>query len=205
MPTEDDEYFDRVQELSKRHDSDGPDERFRQMAREEANKRIEAYLGPLVLLGLLVGAIHLYGATGGWLVGGIAVAWFLWSVVKMDWDPAYERHLIVMKAEDLNRLRVITDAHAAGEPVWRIHEKEYERDTKKIETVDGPRWDGSWKRIYHDALELQALSPRKRRAKVEKAAQAARSALLDGKAMAKRENAELTFWASGHIQKLEQR
>jgi len=99
----------------------------------------------LVSCGTVVGKARV-GSDGIWAVVALGVAWFLWTVGRQNFDPSHERHLIVMQAEDLNRLHVIAEAHRAGEDVWSIHEKEYDNDKRKIVPSDSDRWEGSWQR-----------------------------------------------------------
>lgn len=47
---EEDEYLDKVTELSERLSGDDPDECIRQIAREEAHKRLFAFLGPVLFI-----------------------------------------------------------------------------------------------------------------------------------------------------------
>jgi hypothetical protein len=126
---------------------------------------------------------------------GLTVAWFVWTVVRSDWDPATDRHKIDMIAEDLNRLAVISQAYATGEPVWSIKEKTCERERPKIVAFDGERWDRSWHRIYEWTLQLERMTPRQRRKKLLDAVAAAQAALQQGAEMAKHEDAELIYWA----------
>lgn len=199
---EEEEYLDRVNKLSERLSGDDPDERIRRIARLEADKRINAYVGPILFMGALWWAHREYGTQGIWMVLVLGAAWFMWIVLRMDHDPSREQHLVVSYAEDLNRLTIIADAHGAGEPVWSIGEKQYPSDKPSIVATDGPRWDGSWRRVYNWALELERISPRARRKRLLTAAKQARPALEQGEAMAKHEDAELTFWARDYLHKL---
>jgi hypothetical protein len=63
---------------------------------------------------------------------GLGLAYVLWKVSANQSGPTTDRHLIVMGAEDLNRLQIIAETHAAGEQVWFIKEKGYERDKRKV-------------------------------------------------------------------------
>ena len=58
---EEDEYLDKVTKLSERLSGDDPDERIRQIAREEADKRLHAFLGPVLLIAALWWAQRQYG------------------------------------------------------------------------------------------------------------------------------------------------
>jgi hypothetical protein len=202
--TEDDDWFDRVEKLLAVLDGDDADDPIRQIARHEADKRINAILGPILFIGALWWAHREYGQQGSYLVLGLGVAWFFWTIVRQDWDPAHERHLIGMQAEDLNRLQLLAEAHEAGEQTWRVKEKEYERDKREIQVFGGDRWDGSWRRIHSFIMELQKLSPRKRRKRMMGAARRARPALEQGQQLADRKGAELIHWARGYLQKLNQ-
>lgn len=197
---DDDEWFDRVQKLREQHDGDGPDDRIRQIAREEADKRISAVA---FMLGLWWVSKE-YGREASYIVIALGVAYFIWTIVRLDWDPKHERHLIGLRADDLNRLAIIADAYAAGELVWKLFENEYPSDKRSIAAVESDRWDGSWKRIYDYILELQAMSPRQRRKRLMIAARRANPALEQGEAMSKQEDAELTFWARDYLHKLKQ-
>ncbi len=199
MRTEDDEYFDKVQALSERLTGDDPDERIRQIAREETDKRILALTRPLLWAGAIWWANHEFGSQGLWVAIGAGIAWLILDGLRQDFDPKHDRHLVVSQAEDLNRLMMIDEAFAAGEQVWFVKDKEYERDTRKVHVFDNDRWDSSWRRIHNTALELERLSPRARRKRVRQAAQKVRVPLEQGEALAKREQAELTFWARNFL------
>jgi hypothetical protein len=202
MRTEDDEWFDKVEKLRERLEGDDPDEHIRGIARQEADKRLNAYLGPILFIAALWWANREQGSEGFWIVVALGVAWLIWTTFRRDWDPAHERHLIVNQAEDMNRLAMVAEAHEAGEQVWFVKEREFERDKRKISVFDNNRWDGSWQRIHGWTLEFERLSPRKRRKRLMQAAKRAKAALEQGEAIAKRENAELVFWARDFVYKL---
>lgn len=201
---EEDEYLERVNKLSGRLSGDDPDERIRRIARQEADKRINAYLGPILFIVAIWWAQREYGTQGLVIVIALGIAWFMWSVFRMDYDPKHEQHLVVLGAEDLNRLSIIADAYEAGETIWAVGEIQYPSKKPSIVAANGPRWDGSWKRVYNWALELERISPKKRRKRLLEAAKRAKPALERGEAMAKREDAELTLWARDYLQKLKQ-
>lgn len=201
---EGDEYLDRVNRLSERLSGDDPDERIRRIARQEADKSINAYLGPILFIAALWWAHREYGTQGIWVVLVLGTAWLMWIMFRIDYDPRHERHLIVLHAEDLNRLTIIADAYEAGEPVWSVGEKQYQSNKPSIDATDGPRWNGSWKRVYNWALELERISPKKRRKRLLEAAKRAKPALDQGAAIAEREDAELALWARNYLHKLKQ-
>lgn len=201
---EEEQYFDQVSKLSERLNGDSPDERIRLMARQEAEKLIAAYLKPVIFIGAIVWAQRERGTQGVWTVLALGVASFIWTVVRTDFDPKHDQHLIVMHAEDLNRLTIIAEAHEAGEPVWSMGEKQYPSNRPGVVANRGARWDGSWKRIYNWALELERVSPNKRRKRLLEAAKQAKLALEQGAALAEKEKGELTFWARNYLHKLRQ-
>ena len=199
---EDDEYFAKAIALGERLSGADPDESVRRIAREEAEARVQAYLRPILFLAAMWWANSQWGRQGASVVVAAGVVWFVWSLGRTDHDPKHDRHLVLLSAEDLIRLEVVAEAHEAGETVWVVSDKEYSSDTRKIAAKDGPRWDGWWKRVYYAALDLERLSPKGRRKRLMSAALRAKAALLQGKEMAGRENAELSFWARNYVQKL---
>ena len=202
--TEDDEWFDRVEKLRERLVGNDPDERIRQIARQEADKRIAAVVMPI--LGV-VGAWWVgkeYGQPASYLLITCLVGYFIWTVVRMDRDPQHERHLIALNAEDLNRLTLVAEAHEAGEQVWFVQEKKYERDIRRVHVFDNDRWNGFWKSVHGYMLAMQGESPKRRRKRLMDAARRARVALEQGESLAKGEDAELVFWARDYLHKLKQ-
>jgi hypothetical protein len=202
--TEDDDWFDRVEKLLAILDGDDEDGRIREIARQEADKRILAYLGPILFVAALWWANRRFGEQGAYLGLGFGAVWFVWTTIRLDWDPKHERHLIGSQAEDLNRLQLLAEAHEAGEQTWLVKEKGYQRDKREIQVFDSDRWGGSWRRIHTFIVELQTLSPRKRRKRIMTAARRARPALEQGQQLADREGAELTYWARGYLERLKQ-
>ena len=196
MRSEDDDWYDKVDKLQERLTGDDADGNIRRIARQEADNLLTAYIGVFAFFGMVWWANNTYGSTAGVCVAvGVTVAWIAWTVIRADCDPGTDRHKIDMIAHDLNRLKVITDAYAAGEPVWCVKEKEYADDKPQIVVIDSDRWDGSWRRVHSWMLELERIGPRQRRKKVLNAVHAAHAPLQQGAEMAKRDQAELILWA----------
>lgn len=198
MRTKDD-FCEMVSELSERLSSPDPDEHIRQIARYEADKRIVVFLG----IAAFFWAAGKYGWIGAVSVLGLGIAAAIFSAWRDDFDPRHERHLVTLNAENLVRLEIVTEAAAAGKNAWVLEEKEYEGDTRQIVAAENDHWDRFWERTYKVALELEKLSPRERGKRLLKAANAAREPLAQAKDMAKRDKAELIFWATNALDLVE--
>ena len=197
-----DEWFDKAEKLRERLEGTDPDERIRQIAREEADKRISGVVLPIIFVAALWWISEEYGRGASYALIAAGIGYFIWTVVRLDWDPRHESHLISLQAEDMNRLQLLAEACEAGEQTWFVKEKEYERDKRSVQVVDNERWNGSWRRIHGYMLELQPMSPRRRRKRLLDAAKRARAPLEQGEALAKREGAELTSWARSYLHKI---
>lgn len=198
MKTEDD-YPSLVSDLSEHLSAPDPDERIRQIVRQEADKRIMIFVG----IGAFLWAAGKYGWIGAISVLGLGIAAAIFSAWRDDFDPRHERHLVTLNAENLVRLEIVTEAAAAGKSAWALEEKEYEGGTRRIVAAENDHWDRFWERTYKVALELEKLSPRERGKRLLKAANAAREPLAQAKDMAKRDKAELIFWATNALDLVE--
>lgn len=191
MRTEDD-YSRLVDGLTEQLSGEGPDERIRQIAGDEASKRIISLVG---IVGFLWAAKE-YDSIAIAAAVGLGIVWMVW---RLNFDPKHDRQLVVSKAEDLVRLQITAEALAAGATVWELKEEEYPGDERQIHATDNDHWKDFWERTYIMALKLKNLSPRERRKRISKATKAAREALIQGRDMAESENAQLVFWARNAI------
>lgn len=171
--------FELEDELSRPH----PDERIREIARQEADRRF----GSWIVLAATIAAIYFWGWIG--LVGLI----ILWPMSRES-TPRADRHLIVRNAEDYIRLKITAETFAAGETCWRVEEDNLD-DTRRVLACDSPRWDNAWQRIYHTAQEFRHISARERRKRLRAAAREAKAALDLARDLAKKEKAEPVHWA----------
>lgn len=201
--TTDDEYIELVNKLSEKHTGEDPDEHIRRIVRQEIGKRTDALVGFVMFCGALWWAATYAKPYGGWLVIGLGIAWLVFLTTRWDRDPSTDRHLIVMNAEDRNRLHVIAETYEAGEQVWAVEEQPYGKRERTVVAVDNRHWEGSWERVYHWALELEKVGPAKRRKVLLEAATRAGAALEQGAALAKREDARLTLWAANYVHRLQ--
>lgn len=200
----DDDYIELVNKLSEKHTGDDPEEHIRRIVGQEIGKRVDTLVWLVLFGGALWWADTYAKPYGGWLVIGLGVAWLLFRTMRSDHSPATDRHLIVMNAEDRNRLHVIAETYEAGEQVWTIEEERYGKRDRTVVTVDNPHWEGSWERVYNWALELEKVGPSKRRKALLDAAVRAEAALKQGSALAEREDAKLTLWAASHLHRLKE-
>jgi len=193
-----DEYHDLVIKLGEKLSGEDQDAHTRLIARQEAEKVVMTWLAIGAAGGLLIwlpGKLEV----PGWVVTvGLVAAWVVWIIWRNETDPNHDLHLVVHQAEDLNRIHVMREAQASGQRFWIVHEKEYDTDKRRIVPDDNDeQWDGSWQRVYHFALELKGMSPRRRRKRLAKAAADVSPLLKQGAEMAKANDAELIFWARG--------
>lgn len=204
MRTED-EYFDLVTKLSDRLTSDTPDDRLRQLARKEAETVVARWLiaGAVLYAGKQLADKFGFDVLWAWF--GIAIGWILWTSIRAEFDPLEDRHLVVSQAEDLNRLTILRECQAAGEPCWQVSQPTYSGEKVRITPIESSRWDQSWKRIYTSALELEKLSPRKRKKRLLEAAVEVEPALRQGSDMAAAQNAELIYWARAALEQVRRR
>ena len=201
---EEDRYRGLVNQLSERLSREDPDEHFRRAVRREVDKRMRLYLGPLALIAALWWVYPALGLPGVGVVLAIGAGAVAWELIQADHDPAIDRHLSVVHAEDLLRLTIVADGHAAGERVWVLGDKHYPSNKPSLVASGGKRWDGSWKQIHDWALEFEKLSPKARRIRLIEASRRAQPALEQGEAMAASKDAELTLWARDYLHKLRQ-
>lgn len=165
--------------------------RIRSIAGDEADKRIRGWLS----IAAAIFAAAIWGWRGVW----VAVALFLALVAFGAWEKrrrrGAERHLIPGEAEDVVRLKITAEAHAAGERCWRVEPDKQSPSQTKVFAVDSARWDNAEERIYRTAVEFAELSPLARRKRLRAVAKDARSALEAGEKLAKDQDAKLVFWA----------
>lgn len=199
---EEDHYRELVHQLRERLAREDPDAQYRRIVRREIDQRIRRHLAPLVLIAALGWAYPTWGLPGVVVALALAALALTWEVLHVDSDPGVNRHLSVVHAEDLLRLTVIADCHAAGERVWTLGDRHVPAVKPSVVATGGPRWDGSWKRIHDWALELEAQSPRARRKRLIAAAERAKAALEQGEALAEAKGGELDVWARECLQQL---
>jgi len=199
MRSEDD-YCDLVGELSERLSTPDPDEHIRQIARQEADNRVMVFIG----IGAFFWASREFGWIGGVSVLGLGICVAMFSAWSDARNPRHERHLVTLNAENLVRLEIIAEVAAAGKKAWKLKEKEYERDKRQIVAAENDHWDRFWERTYRTALEFEKLSPKERAKRILNAANAAKESLAHANDMAKRDKAELIFWAANALHLVEQ-
>jgi hypothetical protein len=201
---EEEHYRGLVNKLSERLEREDPDAHFRRAVRQEVDRRIRLYLGPLLLVAALWWIYPRLGWAGAAIVVVLGIVALAWELLRPHYDPSIDRHLCVVRAEDLHRLTVVADGHEAGERIWILGERQYPSDRPSIVASGGRRWEGSWQRIHDCALELETLNPRLRHKRLIDAARRAQPALEQGEAMAHARNAELALWARDSLHKLRQ-
>lgn len=201
---EEEHYRALVNKLRERLGREDPDGHCRQVVRQEVDWRIRLYFGPLLLMAALWWIYPIFGWAGMATVVALGAAATAWELLRSEHDPSIDRHLSVVRAEDVHRLTVIADGHAAGERIWILADRQYPSDKPSIVPSGGRRWEGSWKRIHDCALEFEKLNPRARRRCLLDAAKRAQPALEQGESMAETRNAELAPWARDCLHKLRQ-
>ena len=201
---EEEHYRGLVNKLSERLEREDPDAHFRRVVRQEVDRRMRLYLAPLLLIAALWWIYPMFGWAGAAMVAMLGASAAAWELLRTDYDPSVDRHLCVVRAEDLHRLTVIADGHAAGERVWILGDRQYPSDRPSVVASAGRRWEGSWRRIHECAVELETLNPKMRRQRLVDAAKRARPALEQGEALAEARNAELALWARDSLHKLRQ-
>jgi nitrogen fixation-related uncharacterized protein len=196
------DYEGRLEKLSEKFSGDTPEDRYRRIAREEAEKVVGGLAVSLGWMGAIIAASYWWKGVGVTLVLVAAVSWFFWTVFRKQYDPREDRHLVIGQAEDLCRLAIIEAAYRSGTVVWEVHKKAYDRDTRRIELSETLGWDNFTEKSYEIALELEKLSPHKRLRRLNTAAQDAQDVLSQGVQMAKDSQAELTYWAKSQVARL---
>lgn len=195
--SEEDDFFERVQSLDRSLSGDSEEGRFRAIARAEADNRVVAWV---CLFGAIWLAVWLPDKLSlpNWIVGvGLVSGWIAWVMIERTFDPKYERHLIVLRAEDAVRLKRIAKAHDDGLTVWELTESDYV-GTKKV-NVREELLEGFWAEVFSLAASMDRLAPFKRNRVLRTARKAAQPALRMGNDLAKENGVELIYWAAAAL------
>ena len=199
MRTGQDDYYTKlISAMAERHNGEDPDQKLREIARQEVNRKLSMLVAVIAIGWAIIVSIN--DNPSRVIVAIIlGVFWLGWSV---EFNPEHDRHLIISQAEDLNRLFVISQIHSSGDMVWTVADDVSTPGAKSIVVEDSHHWDGSERRVFHYAQELERISPRRRRKKLFRAAKQAKAVLIQGGQLAKNENAELVYWASDFVHQL---
>lgn len=188
------DYFGEVSALRRELSDDTDEGRYRAIARQEADKRVATWLcwiGFFALLNWLPNKL----SVPAWLVFcGLMGVWVVWVVVNAALDPQCNKHLIVNQAEDIVRLKLLSEAFNNGKAVWEICRGEY--DTKKTVNVKERVLSDFWGEVFRLAVRMRGMAPWQRKRELSKARNAAEPALKQAQVMAKESGSDLAFWIS---------